>query len=547
MLNIFLTLNKKQGVWLELPCSPVQTEEAIRALEGRNFIDVIIRIADAASSVPNLPEYLRNVTLNDQVMKELQFLSRRINGMTEHEQAMLGAALEIEEPNSLMEIVNLSCNMDKFAVYPDAHNEAELGQYLFQQRKINIPEELRPYVDYELIGGGYVNDHAGCFSECGYVFRTGEALEEVYDFRRLPDPAYEKNGFFLLQIYNGKPNGSYSISLPTSQEKLDLLKNNLGITDFNDNMNFCLNCSIQGLKERLPCGSSVQELNEFAKLLQGGILDGTEETRIHLLAALEAEAPDNMDFAAEIAVNLDLYDFVADMEKIHTPADYAYYFIENQGLLIPDEAVDFIDYDAMGKALLHDYGYTQTSFGPVSRADRSIRQLPDELTTLRLFSPLTAVVYEHNESGEMEWELPIPKNVEDICAHKNMILSLIEQEHLNTEGDRGLAVYLDNVLLGRKVYSMKPTVEEWEGELWGVLEVQTHGELSVGEMKELISQWEGQCSDGWGESFEQRSIDIGDGDLYVSFWHSGRDFFIMPESELKGKQMQVFGMQMGGM
>ena len=137
-------------------------------------------------------------------------------------------------------------------------------------------------------------------------------------------------------------------------------------------------------------------------------------------------------------------------------------------------------------------------------------------------------------------------NGRDICKYREDILSLIEREHLDTEGDRGLAVYLDNVLLGRKVYGMKPTVEVWEGELWGVLEVQTHGKLSAGEMKELISEWEGQCSDGWGEGFEQRPIKTGEGELYVSFWHSGSDFFIRPEQELKGEQTQGFGMQMGG-
>ena len=141
----------------------------------------------------------------------------------------------------------------------------------------------------------------------------------------------------------------------------------------------------------------------------------------------------------------------------------------------------------------------------------------------------------------------MPMSGRDICGYQEDILSLIEQEHLDTEGDRGLAVYLDNVLLGRKVYSMNPTVEVWQGELWGVLEVQTRGELSAGEMQELISEWSGQCSDGWGEGFEQRPINTGDGELYVSFWHSGSDFSIKPEQELKGEQAQGFGIQMGGM
>lgn len=546
MLDIYLTRSEGQGLWLNLPSSPAETGEAYATLDGIDSVHLVTNITDAASSVPNLPEYLHGMIVTDQAMKELQFLSRRINGMTEQEQTMLGAALKIEQPHSLMEIVNLSCNMDKFAVYPDVHNEAELGRYLLKQQKINIPDDLIPYVDYGLVGSGYANDHAGCFSDIGYIVRTGEALKPIYDGKQLPDPAYEPDSIFLLQLYNGRPNGSCSVSLPASQEKLDLLKKNLGITDFGDSMDFYLNCSVPGLKERLPCGCSIQELNGFAKLLQGSVLDGTEKPRINLLAALEAEAPDNMDFAAEIAANLEHYDFMPDTDKIKTPADYAHYIIEHHGLFIADKAADFIDYDAMGKALLHDHGVTQTSFGPVLRTDRPIRQLPEELTVLRLFSPLTANLYEKNEWGDMEQDA-IPMSGRDICEYQEDILSLIEREHLDTEGARGLAVYLDNVLLGRKVYSMNPTVEVWQGELWGVLEVQTHGELSAGEMRELISEWSGQCSDGWGEGFEQRPINTGDGELYVSFWHSGSDFSIRPEQELKGEQAQGFGMQMGGM
>ena len=51
---------------------------------------------------------------------------------------------------------------------------------------------------------------------------------------------------------------------------------------------------------------------------------------------------------------------------------------------------------------------------------------------------------------------------------------------------------------------MKPTVEVWHGELWGVLEVESHNQLSEREIEAVKEYWEGQESDGWGEGFEQR-------------------------------------------
>ena len=170
----------------------------------------------------------------------------------------------------------------------------------------------------------------------------------------------------------------------------------------------------------------------------------------------------------------------------------------------------------------------------------------ENMISLRLFSPLTANVYPNNEWGHLS-DCPEEVSPYELCAYADEIQQMIEQEHLDSEGERGLAVYLHDEQLQDKVFCMKPAVEIWQGELWGVLEVQTHGELSAGEMKELISQWEGQCSDGWGEGFEQWPIQTEDGELYVSFWNSGSDFSIRPEQELKNGQAQGFGMQMGGM
>lgn len=127
--------------------------------------------------------------------------------------------------------------------------------------------------------------------------------------------------------------------------------------------------------------------------------------------------------------------------------------------------------------------------------------------------------------------------------YEDAILDRIEKEKLPDEGERGLAVYLDDNL-SRKVHSINPSVEEWNGELWGVTEVQTHGTLSPSELAELTDWISGQFSDGWGEGLEQREIKLDDGELYVSFWDSSDCFFIKPEDELKDNQSFGFGMTM---
>lgn len=168
-----------------------------------------------------------------------------------------------------------------------------------------------------------------------------------------------------------------------------------------------------------------------------------------------------------------------------------------------------------------------------------------ELTTLRLWNPLFPHIYLRNEWGDLEND-SMDLGAGEILEYEDKILELIEKEKLSDEGERGLAVYLDDDL-SRKIHSINPSVEEWNGELWGVTEVQTYGDLSPSDLSELTDWLSGQFSDGWGEGLEQREIRVDDGELCVSFWDSSDRFFIKPEDELKNSQSSGFGMTMGGM
>ena len=171
--------------------------------------------------------------------------------------------------------------------------------------------------------------------------------------------------------------------------------------------------------------------------------------------------------------------------------------------------------------------------------------MKNELQSLRFFSPLFPHLYRKNEWGDLD-DYREDLSAGEVLEYEDEILAHIQKEKLPDEGERGLAVYLDDDL-SQKVYSINPSVEEWNGELWGVTEVQTHSSLSAPELVELTEWLSSQFSDGWGEGLEQREIKIDDGELYLSFWDSSDRFFIKPEDELKGSQSFGFGMTMGVM
>jgi hypothetical protein len=91
------------------------------------------------------------------------------------------------------------------------------------------------------------------------------------------------------------------------------------------------------------------------------------------------------------------------------------------------------------------------------------------------------------------------------------------------------------------------SVEEIDGTLYGKIECLLMEPLDHIQTENLRNAVIGQNSDGFGEGFEQKEIPIDEGNLYVSFWNSGEDYFLYTEDELNGYLGHDQGMTFGGM
>lgn len=165
--------------------------------------------------------------------------------------------------------------------------------------------------------------------------------------------------------------------------------------------------------------------------------------------------------------------------------------------------------------------------------------------TMRIFFPLKIVCYPQYNCSEDDREDISPR---EAVAYEDQILAAIAKENRHFENDRGLAEYIHDEALKEKVYSLIPSVEVVDGELWGVMTAGLKEPLSGEETAELLEFVTGQASDGYGEGFEQRPINTPDGEIYVSFWND-KNYSVKLEDEMKSKSSDLgyVGPVMGGM
>ena len=168
----------------------------------------------------------------------------------------------------------------------------------------------------------------------------------------------------------------------------------------------------------------------------------------------------------------------------------------------------------------------------------TIREMKEAIAPVvtTFYCPLTAEVYD-SEYGEM-----FEVGYADIRAAEYEIAEALEKDQ-STDFD--MADFIsDHPSANAKLVSAVWSVEEINGVLYGKIDCRSAEAFTAEEIEALKDGICGQNSDGLGEGFEQRPIQTDMGEMYVSFWSSGDDYFLRTQGEMDETLNQ--GMKMEG-
>lgn len=204
-------------------------------------------------------------------------------------------------------------------------------------------------------------------------------------------------------------------------------------------------------------------------------------------------------------------------------------FDVNKTLQILENSIEEIR-DDMEMNIVHD------QYDTPAELIADIERMTDEVGrfTETFYFPLIGNMDEDDGYGQYEVDNSL------LQCYEWDIRNLLQKEQ-DLDGTDMKDFFFDDDNLQKKMVSCKWDVVEQNDTLYGKVDVRLKEPITA-EEKEVLREWIiGQNADGLGESLEQRPIETEDGDLYVSMWNGGADYFMYDEDEMNDHLAQQQG------
>ena len=531
--------NGGQTVDITLPATDMDMQYCMKCIGIEDIVPVC-----CISEVWDEPSYFGFLKGQTVSMDELNFLARRLDGMTEYEKRVVGVYSSETGIREVKQLINLTYSLQGLSLLTDLTDGNRVGLRLYLDRHLAISEE-KSKMDFNAYAQKIFSEGKCKFLPHGILVDQGFQMEEVYNGKTFPEYIDRPDETVSVLSLENEAGDKEYLYLPTDISAMDKVKKRLNIAAFAEGI-------VNGIENiRLPesilpspedmCMSlqgDVQKLTLFNEMCQTvSCFDEAKMDRLAMAAGFVGTS--EFTDITYIAKHLDEFEI---HPQIHTDKEYGEFLVKEAGMFEVDELLlPHIDYAGVARdkrqATMADSGFIPEGFVGTQRAIHEYQEYQGEFAdllekngipceTFCLYSSLAGMMYQDGEEQETLYR-------SELADYEEQIQKAILKERHVEEEPRGLMHYFDgNRQVAAKVISAFPRVQNIRGELFGVLECSICQPLTQNEIYELKNFWDGQMSDGWGEGFEQRPIYTQEGELYVSFWTQERHWGVMTEEEL---------------
>ncbi|WP_156782452.1 hypothetical protein [Geosporobacter ferrireducens] len=297
---------------------------------------------------------------------ELNYLARRIDSFDNYELAKFQGAIARAGICTMKDLINLTFNLHNYTVVTDFSNLKNIGCKHYMDKNIGCPSNEIEKLDFETMSRNLLSSGDSKITPYGVVFCNRLPIEEVYDGKMFPDYDYTSDYILKLEVRRKdspteNPQKTW-LYLPASEVEIASALSELGAAFLDD-------CVFTHYQSIMPCFDSVFSESEDMEMLNtlsnaiSKILDSNMGAKYK--AALQYEYCTDLDFAIDIAQNLDCYDFYPELSS---PADYGRQaLLEASKFPSDDAAFKLLDFSRYGEAKMKEDGVQSTDYGLICR------------------------------------------------------------------------------------------------------------------------------------------------------------------------------------
>ena len=154
------------GKYVKLPIKDEDLERVLQEIEIDDIKYGAYFIPDIETNVIGISK-----TINEHTnIKQLNKLAELLESLNENEYEKLSSILECEMYSNISDIITTIENLENWDLYYNVKTEKDLGYYFIEElSSIDIPDNIKPYFNFESYGHDLRIELCGTFTTFGYI------------------------------------------------------------------------------------------------------------------------------------------------------------------------------------------------------------------------------------------------------------------------------------------------------------------------------------------------------------------------------------------